>query len=109
MTPAELDAMRATTARAAADPQPGDYWHEMLCAVALVVARRGGNVCVCRDKEDDGPRHFRFVNPRWMTVNQFRTWLGYGRDGGYWADCAVRSCRDVSSYAPLIPPLEVSA
>ncbi|MBD3292989.1 MAG: hypothetical protein GF393_08705 [Armatimonadia bacterium] len=34
----------------ARDPQPGDWWHEMLCAACLVIDRDGDQVRVCRTK-----------------------------------------------------------
>jgi hypothetical protein len=94
------------TAEAAADPKPGDFWHEMMIAICLVVARHGDHVCVCWDKEDcqDDSERFVFTHPIWSTVAEFRDRLSYDSIPGYWAEIAVRGA-DVSSYASLIPPI----
>jgi hypothetical protein len=90
-------------AKHACDPQPGDFWHEMLCAICLVVAREGDQVCVCRKKQHDGA-HYWFVDPEWLAVADFARWLSYRTKDGFWADCVPGArLKDVASYLPLVP------
>jgi hypothetical protein len=99
-----VDSMRKQNEKAATDPEPGDYWHEMFTGTCLVVDRRGDAVCVCWDKLESGPFSYQFVNPTWTTIKAFKRRLSYDNIPGYWCDLGQRG-RDVTTYADLIPPV----
>lgn len=82
-----LKAPRATPGReeqAALDrehlerPQSGDYWHEMLTPVCVVLGRDGGEVILCRETRDVGDGwtwDLRYVER--ITLTDFAQWLRY--------------------------------
>jgi hypothetical protein len=93
------DEWRAVNDKHSADPQPGDYWHEMFMPVLLVLGRIAGRVLVC-DKTKSVTSHtwtwdFEGEGVKLLTLEQFRQRLtysgipGYPSDTpGYWADVA---------------------
>lgn len=78
------------------DPQPGDYWHEMLCPYFMVVQVRGDRITILNCLESQGPSsvktvdagHWTFDVCTFMVVN--REWISqrvqYGSTPGFVAD-----------------------
>jgi hypothetical protein len=42
----------------AAEPHPGDYWHEMFCPIRVVLAVTSETVVICEDRKDSGKNHW---------------------------------------------------
>lgn len=83
-----------TNVKHSADPQPGDYWHEMFCPIAVVVARIGKlNVLVCKKTKaaDHNSWTWDLDSLDVMKIQDFETWLRYSNHDGFWADCAPES------------------
>jgi hypothetical protein len=71
-----------------ADPQPGDYWSEMLCPMMVVVGTFCGHVAVIKKTISAGA-------DRWtwdlsaveiMKRDEFSKWPRYESIDGFWAD-----------------------
>lgn len=97
----------ALNERHAKIPGPGDYWHEMLSPVCVVIARVAGYVLVCRKTKSAG-------NDCWtwdlresvlevMRLDEFRKSLSYGTIPGYWA-WVVPGCHKWASELVLASP-----
>lgn len=83
----DADEQKALDEKHATDPQPGDYWQEMLMGVLVVLSRTGDLVHICDGKKDAGRDHWTwdFKKLKTLTIEQFKKRLGYGTIPGYWA------------------------
>lgn len=52
------DPERALSEEHASNPEPGDYWHEMLCPVCVVVSVSEGKVTICKTTKEVDPDHW---------------------------------------------------
>lgn len=71
------------------NPQVGDFWHEMLAPIAVVVARPNDKtVLFCRKTMDADEGHWTWdlAKSESMTLDEFKTFLSYGSIPGCWAD-----------------------
>jgi hypothetical protein len=71
-----------------ADPQPGDYWSEMLCPMLVVVGTFMGHVAVIKKRiYDDGGRWTWDLSAvELMKKDEFAKWPRYSSIDGFWAD-----------------------
>lgn len=84
-----------------ADPQPGDYWHEMFCPYLVVLLRIGKNVIVCQTRKDfpDGGWTWDMDKPEIITLERLREIVTYGRlPTRFVADVAPGSHKRFSDY-----------
>ena len=80
----------------ATDPQPGDYWHEMLCPVWVVVFVDEDVVGVIQDKVDRPPNHWTWDLDKIKSVTRdaFKKRMQYKHGcvaGRYWCRVEPRS------------------
>ena len=95
MTPEAIADWKVRTEQYVRDPQPGDYFSDMMCPVALIEKRDGQDVKVRKpNKERDawGPGE-------WMTLADFVKWLSYGSIPGFW----VEGWRDAPTVGAVDP------
>ena len=83
---------------ALAKPEPGDYWHEMLAPVSLVIAVVGNQVATFEHYKDEKPSGYSYDTDKitWRSLDDFRTWLRYdspSMNGKTWADVVRKSQR----------------
>jgi len=66
----------------AANPLPGDYWHEMFAPICVVLAVAGGMVVYCDKTRSTDNDHWTWdlSQPSAKTREEFRRWLHYGSE-----------------------------
>ena len=74
-----------------ADPQPGDYWQEMMLPILVVCARIGGGVLACEEKIASGTGHMTWNLDKlmWYSLEEFAKKISYGTIPGTWCDVIV--------------------
>jgi hypothetical protein len=74
------DKQQELNAAALANPQPGDYWHEMFCGCFIVLAVTPETVTFCETKIDVDPRHWTWDVSKTSRVlrEEFSKRLHYG-------------------------------
>lgn len=75
----DWEARRALDAGHLADPEVGDYWHDMFSPVCVVVGRREGAAVVCEHTKVTDPDHWTWdlSRLRWVTLAEFARWLTF--------------------------------
>lgn len=76
-----------------ANPQPGDYWHEMFCPYFVVVAVDGDCILICDKKVDVDAEHWTFdlTACRYATLAELRRRVTYETmPDSFVADCAPK-------------------
>ena len=76
-----------------ADPQPGDYWHEMFSPYFVVIEREGDKVLICDKRKTMGDGWtFDLTACRYMTIAELRHEVTYGTmPDKFVADCSLKS------------------
>lgn len=76
-----------------ADPQVGDYWHEMLCPYLVVLGRIGAQLIVCQTRKDVDRDHWTWdlTKLEFMTLTELRQRVTYGTMPGFVADVFPRA------------------
>jgi len=71
-----------------ADPQPGDFWHEMFSPYVVILARVETQLIVYRKRIDVPPNHWTWDtdSPSFMTLDELRKLVTYGTIPGFVAD-----------------------
>ena len=96
----DAEKQRALDEKHAYDPQPGDYWQEMLCGICIVLERKRSKVVICKEKKDVEPGYWTWdlSKTEKMKLEDFRNWLSYGTIPGYWASVSAKPHTDVIKY-----------
>lgn len=86
--------------RCASQPEPGDYWQEMLCGAAIVLAVSETDVTICRTKKDAGPGRWTWdlTKAEKMGRDEFERYVRYDTNDGFWCDVMPGAHRD---FVPL--------
>jgi hypothetical protein len=65
-----------------ADPQIGDYWHEMFCPQLVVIGRKGDSVVVCDATKEVDSSHWTWDVERvtTLTLAEFKKRLCYSSE-----------------------------
>jgi hypothetical protein len=88
-----------------ANPQPGDYWHEMFCPYFVVVAAEGDQILICDKRVDVGRDRWTWdiSQCRYATKAELRERVTYSTmPDGFCADCSPKShAWVVDAYAEL--------
>lgn len=73
-----------------ADPQAGDYWHEMFCPYLVVLHRIGNHVIVYQSRKDAGKDRWTWdtEQPEMMSLDELRKRVTYRSIQGFVADVA---------------------
>lgn len=89
-----------------ADPQPGDYWHEMFCPYVAILARVGNHLIVYRKRKDVPPNHWTWDTdePSMMTLAELRKLVTYDTIDGFVADVVPGHMKDFADeFAKRLP------
>lgn len=88
-----FDRMKEDNTKHVADPQPGDYWHEMFVPYVVVLAVDGDNLTVCRKRKDVDKDHWTWdlTQTSSMTKQELRELVTYGTIPGFVADVVPQS------------------
>ena len=82
----------------ATSPEVGDYWHEMLCGIQVVLAVKDDSVTVCRKKITDADGwSWDYSKIEKVSRADFAKYPRYGSIKGFWCGCVPRKmayCRD---------------
>lgn len=85
MSELSWDERKRRDAEHLADPQAGDYWHEMFTPICVVLGRTDDGVWICKKTktkaDDDGRWTWDLAQFERMTSAAFRSWLTYGGTG----------------------------
>lgn len=72
------------------DPQPGDYWNEMLCGTCVILEVEKDQIILCKTKEypfpDQQQWRFNLTKLHKTTKSQFAKWISYKGCALTWAD-----------------------
>jgi len=72
--------------KCAKKPSAGDYWHEMLMPVCIVLDADDYFVTFVKFKYFDDVYIVDESSIETVTIGKFRKWLSYSSAKGYWAD-----------------------
>jgi hypothetical protein len=88
MSFANREDRNAVNEKHCANPEPGDYWNEMMCPYFVVLSRIGNHVIVYQKRKDAGPNHWTWDtdNPEMMSLDQLRKKVTYDSIPGFVAD-----------------------
>ena len=67
----------------ATNPQPGDYWSEMIIPICVVIATMGNLVIYCstkKDSEDGKGQTWDLEKLQSKTRDEFKKWVCYGSE-----------------------------
>jgi hypothetical protein len=98
----ERDALNRRCAR---NPEPGDYWQEMLMPICVVLAVTGDKVDLCKTiKQTRGGTAWTWdlAQRQEMTRAEFDEWLSYDSIDGYWADVSPQAHEWVTEWKEIV-------
>lgn len=74
----------------AAEPRPGDYWHEMFCPACVVVGAIPGHVVICKTTKAAGKNRWTWDLTKldMLSKSAFKNSLKSPCDKYWWADVA---------------------
>ena len=71
----------------ASEPKIGDYWHEMLCGILVVLNVKPDKVFVCKEKINDKDGwYWDYSKIETMKRDEFAKYVRFDSIDGYWCD-----------------------
>lgn len=86
----DRDSQKLLNSEALLNPQPGDYWSEMLCGTCIILEVTDDQIVLCKtkefSKEDCQQWRFDLTKLHKTTKSQLASWLSYKGRVLTWAD-----------------------